>query len=80
MADLQNSAAEVSRALRDRTYESEPDKRRREIAEANARRPAARARSRRFAGYRQSSSISSEAEQGDRDIEAQTRAKKKARR
>jgi hypothetical protein len=74
------SAAEVGRRLRDGTHVSESDRRAADIAAERARRQSNAPKSKRFADYRRNSRIEPEAAQGERDVEAQARAKAKARR
>jgi len=73
------SAAEVGRKVRDKSYISESERRRGDLAAENARRKSAPPKSKRFAGYRRNSRIEDEAAQGEADVAAQAARKTGAR-
>lgn len=76
---MADSAAEIARALRDRKYESESERTRREIAEAKARRPPSLLKSNRFTDYKRNSHLKGESEEGEAQAQARAKAKAKAR-
>ena len=72
---MARSAAEVSSLLHQGRYESEPDKDRREVAEAKAKRAPQTLRSGRFKSYKETSRLEDERQEGAQAQVAKARAK-----